>query len=42
LQQKNGNIVQKIQLIDKSKKGIEITLWQDHHQKEQKILGHLI
>jgi hypothetical protein len=30
----------KNQLIDKSKKGIEITLWQIHHQKEQKILGY--
>jgi len=32
-------LFKKIQLIDKSKKGIEITLWQDHHhQKEQKYL----
>jgi hypothetical protein len=31
-------LFKKIQLIDKSKKGIEITLWQDHRQKEQKYL----
>jgi hypothetical protein len=35
-------LFKKFQLIDKSNKGIEITLWQDHHQKEQKILGHLM